>query len=236
MEKDSSCQELENEVDKGRVDWSKFGKTMQKSLILGQTLKGTDLQSLMRAHTTITCGIAVENWTNSELASPQYTSFTGMLSVPPRSIGSGAVQAVVSHKSAIGIRGCSGLISWKLKNRRVVMAWTIPYFTSNALAVGITNNTCAIHDDKWFRKMMEDKSDNEIIFTKEVYQNGKSCKECKVVSSDGKYEVLATMGTSSRSEINVTVRGTTFDISHKSIRPTRLSTNETGRKNDSGPF
>ncbi|XP_076080394.1 conoporin-Cn1-like [Mytilus galloprovincialis] len=222
MENDSSCEHLENEINKGRVDWNKFGKTLQKSLTLGQTLKGNDLQSLMRSHTSITCGIAIENWTNSELSSPQYASCTGMLSIPPRSIGSGTVQAVVSHKSSFGIRGCSGLISWKLENRRVVMAWTIPYFTSNALTVGITNNSCAIHDDKWFRKMMEDKSDNEITFTKEVYQNGKSCKECKVESSDGKYEVLATMGTSGRSEINVIVRGTTFDNCHKSIRLVRL--------------
>ncbi|VDH89864.1 Hypothetical predicted protein [Mytilus galloprovincialis] len=80
---------------KGRVDWNEFGKTMQKSLTLGQTLKGTDLQNLMRAHTSITCGIAIENWTSSELSSPQYTSCTGMLSIPPRSIGSGSVQAVV---------------------------------------------------------------------------------------------------------------------------------------------
>ncbi|XP_063438654.1 uncharacterized protein LOC134719591 [Mytilus trossulus] len=236
MEKDvdSSCQELEN--DKGRVDWGKFEPTMRKAMILGDTFKGgPDLQNLMRSNTVLTCGIAIQNWTNTELPSPHYTSFTGMLSIPPTSIPSGTIQAVVSHKSSIGIRGCSGLISWKLKTRRVVMAWTIPYFTSNALAVGITNTACDVHDDKWFRKMMHEKSDNEITFTKEVYQNGKACKECKVVSSDGKYDVLATMGTSARSEIKVCVRGTTFDTSHKSIRPKQFTTNKSSR-NDSGPF
>lgn len=69
---------------------------MQKSLILGDAFKeGPDLQNLMRSHTVLTCGIAVQNWTNTDLSSPHYTSFTGMLSIPPTSIPSGTIQAVV---------------------------------------------------------------------------------------------------------------------------------------------
>ena len=103
------------------------------------------------------------------------------------------------------MKGTSGLMSWLLSDlgRRVVVMWNVPYFTSaNTLAVGITTKSSTVHLNTWYSKIEKSSNIPDLRVKQGNYYE--TCNE--IMIEDDCMEILGTMGTGSRPEVNIIVR------------------------------
>ena len=101
--------------------------------------------------------------------------------------------------------GTSGLISWLLSElgRRVVVMWNVPFFQSaSVLAVGIITQDSTIHNRRWYTEIEKSSYSTDLNFIRGIYYD--TCNE--VMITDGRIQVLGTMGTGRTPEVKITVR------------------------------
>merc|ERR1719225_535557 len=91
----------------------------------------------------------VENYTNNTLWLSEVENHSGYIQTPADNILPGRKEATIGHKTSNTATGCIGTMAWRIGSTDyfVIVMYSVPYnqnWSSNQLAVGITNSTCKI--------------------------------------------------------------------------------------------
>lgn len=191
---------------KSRVDWNThMMKSMSASTRFGQSLHGTNLSSLMTNKSYgIVVGIQITNWTKYHLTEPKTKTYSGYISTPAVSVGPSNVEAMIVHKKGYTPTGTSGIVSWLIENkqRRIAILWKSPYFGSNSVGICISTSGNVTQEDSWFNVISNNQQDEKLKYKFATFSN--SSEEIRVGDPD--FELVGSMGTSSKPEVKITLR------------------------------
>nr|UYP38779.1 mytiporin 13 [Mytilus galloprovincialis] len=191
---------------KSRVDWNThMMKSMSASTRFGQSLHGTNLSSLMTNKSYgIVVGIQITNWTKYHLTEPKTKTYSGYISTPAVSVGPSNVEAMVIHKKGYTPTGTSGIVSWLIENkqRRIAIVWNSPYFRSNSVGICISTFGNVIQEDSWYNVISNKQQDEKLKYKFVTFSNSSE----EIMVEDADFELVGSMGTSSKPEVKITLR------------------------------
>ena len=108
----------------------------------------------------------------------------------------------LAHKVGHTACGTCGSVSWQIKDRRVVVMWSVPYdhnIYDNWLAVGITKPGVTDHDRNWF-DIMYYKNDG-------WFKRGCFGQHCDPITfADSEFIVTGTMGSAHKTTVVIVVK------------------------------
>jgi len=179
------------------------GLALDASTIEGAIEAGTSIASVGSSFENYGFNVAfkleLENYSNDHLDIHQNKVLSGHVPDPPVPIKPGMKEAMAGHKTGNTATGCSGTVSWSIreKGKILVVMYSIPYsqdFHSNWAAVGIFNkgDTTGL-----FKRMYEDAE--HCFKRKEFYRD----TDPVIYNGDSDYTVQATMGTTHKAKIQV---------------------------------
>lgn len=100
--------------------------------------------------------------------------------------------------------GSSGIVSWLIRNteKRLVIVWTAPFFTSNTLGIGLTTAGNDDHNDEWFDTISEKKVSSNVLTYKSLSYGDKIGE---IIIEDDEFKLFGSMGTSNKPEVRITL-------------------------------
>jgi hypothetical protein len=111
------------------------------------------------------------------------------------------------EKTYYSVWGTSGTVSWKIKNRRIVVLWDMPYtfkLGRNQLFLKITNEGVLDHTDLWYDSI---RLGGDINTPTQQNSSGTFDARIKDVETNcDSFRVLARMGSAHKSVITVNVQ------------------------------
>ncbi|XP_033748209.1 tereporin-Ca1-like [Pecten maximus] len=172
----------------------------------GSSLAGSTVSALTASGGySVACGIETANWTKYTLEKPMAFNNGGLIKTPPIDILPGVKEAMITHKTGGTATGTYGSVSWVVKDRRVVVMWSVPFnhdYYTNWLAVGLTKPGFTAHDKAWYDTMYYHSNTPILKFNrKNFYENVNP-----VTFSDGDFEVEGNMGSTHIANVHIIVR------------------------------
>ncbi|XP_069134263.1 tereporin-Ca1-like [Argopecten irradians] len=176
------------------------------AIAAGSSLAGTTVSALTSSGGySVACGIETSNWTKYILEKPKAINDGGLIKTPPMNVLPGVKEAMITHKIGGTATGTYGSVSWVIKDRRVVVMWSVPFnhdYYTNWLAVGITKPGYKQHDENWYNTMYYESNTPVLEFRRKQFYNDVN----PVTFPDGEFEVEGNMGSTHISNVHITVK------------------------------
>lgn len=102
--------------------------------------------------------------------------------------------------------GSSGIVSWLIQGteKRLVVIWKSPYFSSNTLGICLTKNGHDMHKDEWFNVIRNKRHSTDLKYKFSAFCE----KSDEIMIEDEGFQIYGSMGSSSKPEVKITLRST----------------------------